>query len=193
MRRLELLLFAGEATQATSETVVVMVPSDERPLRGDAGRIDWRLDGRLSEQLQFGFASGVLGEAVLLPASLPLFASRVLMVGVGTRRRLDLEEGRPLMHAMRGAADRLISLRSGSALLAGSGSVDYDLDAYSLLRGLTHSLHAAPEPAQLRIILPRAETREAALRAGLAELAPSTRELGIKVEVRRIQNGGGQV
>ena len=56
MRRLELSLFADEVTEVPSETVVVLVPTDERPLRGDAARIDWRLDGQLSELLRLGYA-----------------------------------------------------------------------------------------------------------------------------------------
>ncbi|MCE2390073.1 MAG: hypothetical protein J4G09_01150 [Proteobacteria bacterium] len=185
MRRLELSLFADEVTEVPSETVVVLVPTDERPLRGDAARIDWRLDGQLSELLRLGYASGESGEAVLVPADLPLYAYRVLMVGVGARRKLDIEEGRPLLRAMHSAVSRLISLRSSSGLIAACESVDYALDSVSLLRGLIDGLRLSPEDSVLRIRLPGAERIGKALRGALVELEQFAHEAEVEVVVRR--------
>jgi hypothetical protein len=180
--RLQLSLFPGAVTEAPADTIVVLVPQDERPLRGDAGRIDWRLCGRISEQLSSGYVSGVAGETVLLPAGRPLRAPRLLLVGVGPSRRLM--QGRPLLRAMRVAADRLLSLRSPAALLACPGSIDFEADSGSLLRGLVHGLQSAPEDSLLQVVLPSAEQTEKALLAALSEVVPGAQGWGIDIDVR---------
>ena len=182
MSRLQLSLFPGAVPEAPADTVVVLVPQDERPLRGDAGRVDWRLCGRISEQLSSGYASGVAGETVLLPAGRPLRAPRLLLVGVGPSRRLM--QGRPLLRAMRVAADRLLALRSPAALLAWPGSIDFEADASSLLRGLVHGLQTAPEDSVLHVILPSAEQSEKALLAALSDVVPGAHGWGIDVDVQ---------
>jgi hypothetical protein len=179
--RLQLSLFAGQVTDAPADTIVALVPQDERPLRGDAGRVDWRLCGRISEQLVKGYVSGVPGEAVLLPAGKPLRSDRLLLVGVGPRSRIL--QGRPLLRAMRVVADRLLSLRSRSALLAWPGSIDFEADAANLLRGLVHGLQAAPEGSVLHVILPSAEQAEKALLAALSDVVPGAHAWGIDVDV----------
>ena len=182
MSRLQLSLFPGPVTDAPADTIVALVPQDERPLRGDAGRVDWRLCGRISDQLSSGYVSGAAGETVLLPAGRPLRAARLLLVGVGPSRRLM--QGRPLLRAMRVAADRLLSLRCPAALLAWPGSIDFAADASSLLRGLVHGLQTAPEDSVLHVILPSAEQAEKALLAALSDVVPGAHGWGIEVEVQ---------
>jgi hypothetical protein len=185
MSRLEISLYPGPVTEAPADTIIALVPSDERPLGGDAGRIDWRLCGRISEQLSSGYATGALGEAVLLPAGRPLNAARLLLVGLGERAQLP--EGRPLLRAMRCAADKLVALRSSSGLLAWPRSVSFDADAVSLLRGLVHGLQGAPEDAVLHIVLPAAEECEKALLAALSEVVPGAHSWGIAIDVNWIE------
>jgi len=60
---------------ANVELCVCPIWSDERPVRGFAGLIDWRLGGRLSGLLKSGFVTGELGEASSYRAS-PTFPSR---------------------------------------------------------------------------------------------------------------------
>jgi hypothetical protein len=57
--------------------------SDERPVRGFAGLLDWRLGGRLSALLACGFATGAAGEALLVPGKPHLPYEKV----GGVRRR----------------------------------------------------------------------------------------------------------
>jgi hypothetical protein len=163
-----------------ADTLLVPVPEDERPLRGDAGWVDWRLCGGLSEQLRSGYASGRLGEAVLLPAGPALRAGRVLMLGVGPASEIA---GRPLLQAMRAATQRLLSLRSRSAGLACPGSVDFELDAVSLLQGLVHGLAAAPSPSTLSLVVSAGEGREKSLLSVLSEIVPTAQSWGISVDL----------
>ena len=64
MSRLELSLFPGSVAEAPANTILALIPEDERPLRGDAGLVDWRLCGLISKHLRSGYVTGQLGEAV---------------------------------------------------------------------------------------------------------------------------------
>ena len=53
--------------RSRADVVAVPVFSGERPLRGDAGRLDWRLCGKLSALVAEERLSGQPGDAVLSP------------------------------------------------------------------------------------------------------------------------------
>ena len=59
--------------------------SAERPLRGGAARLDWRLCGLFSDQIRDEFFLGERGEALLVPTTGALYAPRALLVGLGPR------------------------------------------------------------------------------------------------------------
>lgn len=70
--------------QHPADVLCVGVFEDERPLRGSAGLLDWRLAGRLSRLIKAGRFSGASGESLLLPppgARLPF--KRLLLIGLG--------------------------------------------------------------------------------------------------------------
>ncbi|HEY5658955.1 MAG TPA: hypothetical protein VIY27_14295, partial [Myxococcota bacterium] len=50
-----------------ADVAVVALFRDERPLRGSASRIDWRMCGRLSQLLRDERFAGNPGEAALFP------------------------------------------------------------------------------------------------------------------------------
>src|SRR2546421_3459881 len=54
--------------QAAAESLCLFVTSDERPLTGLAGLVDWRLTARLSRLVRGGQLTGEAGEAGLPPA-----------------------------------------------------------------------------------------------------------------------------
>jgi hypothetical protein len=59
------------------------------PLRGHAGRADWRLCGRLSALIAAGRLSGARGEAVLIPATGGLRVPMLVALGAGARDGFD--------------------------------------------------------------------------------------------------------
>ncbi|HEY8038728.1 MAG TPA: M17 family peptidase N-terminal domain-containing protein [Polyangiaceae bacterium] len=71
--------------EASVEVCACTIWSDERPLRGFAGLLDWRLGGRLSALLKSGFVTGELGEVLLVPGKPHVPFEKVLVVGLGTR------------------------------------------------------------------------------------------------------------
>jgi len=70
---------------AGTEVLVAGITEDERPLRGLAGLLDFRLQGKLSKLLASGFISGRFGELLLLPGKPALAFDKLILVGLGSR------------------------------------------------------------------------------------------------------------
>jgi Cytosol aminopeptidase family, N-terminal domain len=66
----------------------LLIGSDVRPLRGAAGLVDWRFNGRLSACLRENRFQGHCGEKLLMPTT-RLCWRAVLAVGVGPSRGFD--------------------------------------------------------------------------------------------------------
>jgi hypothetical protein len=98
------------------DLVVAPIFEGERPLRGAAGRIDWRLCGRLSHLCAAGRLSGGLDSAVLILAGGGVRAPRVLGVGLGRREDLDAARWRNWVGAVLDRAAGLPARRWGGAL-----------------------------------------------------------------------------
>jgi hypothetical protein len=66
------------------DALVVTFFRDERPLRGAAGLVDWRLCGRLSRLIKQGRMRGERGETLLMPPGRRLPFRRLILFGLGT-------------------------------------------------------------------------------------------------------------
>jgi hypothetical protein len=75
--------------EANVELCLCGIWKDERPMRGLAGLIDWRLGGRLSDLLKTGFATGERGESLLLPGRPHVSFDKILVIGLGLRSDFD--------------------------------------------------------------------------------------------------------
>jgi hypothetical protein len=69
--------------ESSRDCLVLPVFKDDRPLRGAAGLVDWRLCGRLSRLLKSQRASGDAGETMMLPPGRRLRWKRVMWFGLG--------------------------------------------------------------------------------------------------------------
>jgi hypothetical protein len=65
------------------DCLVLPVFKDDRPLRGAAGLVDWRLCGKLSRLLRDQRASADAGETMMLPPGRRLQFTRILWFGLG--------------------------------------------------------------------------------------------------------------
>jgi hypothetical protein len=68
---------------AGTEVLVASLVADERPPRGVTGLVDWRLAGRISALIGTGFATGALGEVVLVPGKPKLPFDKLVLFGIG--------------------------------------------------------------------------------------------------------------
>jgi hypothetical protein len=86
---LQLEVLSTPLEQADADVLLAGFFASDRPLRGGAGRADWRLCGLISQLVQEGRIAGEEGEAALLPAG-PVFSSpRLLLVGCGSSQGFD--------------------------------------------------------------------------------------------------------
>jgi len=72
-----------------AEVIVLPFFSDERPLSGAAGLIDWRLCGALSRKLMAGYLDGGFGEKALLTNPGKLKSEGLLLLGLGDSSAFD--------------------------------------------------------------------------------------------------------
>jgi hypothetical protein len=77
--------------EANVELCACAIWSDERPMRGLGGLLDWRLGGRLTALLRSGFLRGDLGESLIIPGKPHVPFEKVLVVGLGPRAAFDDE------------------------------------------------------------------------------------------------------
>ena len=78
--------------EVAAEAIALGVFSDERPLRGAAGLVDWRLNGVVTRWIAQQRFAGAPGEKILYPDRGRLSFGRVLLCGLGPRAGWD-EEG----------------------------------------------------------------------------------------------------
>lgn len=154
--QLELETAAFEA--ARGDAAFVCFFEDERPLRGSAGRADWRLCGWLSTLIAQGRLTGARGEAVLVPTGGGLRAP--ILIGLGVGRRSDFDE-RVWAQAVREVARRSLLLSARSVALAlppASQTLGLRQRVEGLVRGAAAALAEKPGELRLRLV---AEPEEA--------------------------------
>jgi hypothetical protein len=74
---------------AGSEVLVCALFADQRPPRGVAGLVDWRMAGRLARLMREGTLCGELGETVLVPGKPRVPFEKVLLFGAGELAAFD--------------------------------------------------------------------------------------------------------
>jgi hypothetical protein len=62
---------------------------DERPLRGPAGLLDWRLNGAISREIIGGRITGRFRETVIMPSHGRIHSPKILLIGLGPARRIS--------------------------------------------------------------------------------------------------------
>lgn len=100
--------------EISAEVVACGVFRDERPFRGMAGLLDWRLAGRLSRLARQGFLVGEVGELLAVPVRSRLSFDKLLIFGLGPR---DAFGDRSYQQVLDRAVDALRGLHVKRAVL----------------------------------------------------------------------------
>jgi hypothetical protein len=177
MNRLEVKLFSGPVHRAPGDAMLVPLPEDERPLRGDAGIADWRLVGTISDLVASGFCSGRLGEATLVPAGGRLAAERILLFGVGPVAGMH---GRGLERALTFAGVKLLGIRARAAVLALPEGLEVATEARTLLLGLGRALGVVHGGGRLTLVVPNAAHHGRVFRAVWPEALGDLHACGVE-------------
>ena len=170
---------AGRARRAGR--LVAPFFADDRPLRGAAGRVDWRLCGLLATRSSRGRLPSELGEAVLCPSGGRLRAPRACSSG-SARARARLRElraaGAEPRQTRRGAARRRRRVRASRPRRARASCPSC---AAALLIGAAEALARAPRAAAPAAGARRA-TRSGARRAARAADRAGRRPRDLRIE-----------
>jgi Cytosol aminopeptidase family, N-terminal domain len=148
--------------KAAVELVVVTFFENDRPLRGETGRVDWRLCGMLSDLLARGALRGSAGEAALIPTFGRLRAPRVLVLGLGSATGFGALEVKSMARA---AVRRCAGLRVRSVALAlpghWTGLLPVGPCAAAVLRGTVVGLEETGVGLRMRLVVPEGSAARA--------------------------------
>ncbi len=123
---MQILVDTRDVTSIPTELIVLWHFSDERPLRGTSGLIDWKLDGRISRLIMDGRITGEWQEKVMLGSFNPLADKRLVLIGLGPQE--DFNPGR-IRDAGRLAVRTAVKLGVDSASITLPGIIDGDIVA----------------------------------------------------------------
>ncbi len=101
--------------EVPSQLALVTAFQDVRPLKGRAGLVDWRLNGKLSHLIQKSKFSGDRGESLLMPTRGRIDSRELLLLGVGPRRALSEAEIPSLLTLI---VEKIVHKKSGSFSLS---------------------------------------------------------------------------
>lgn len=101
-----------------ADALVLPFFAEERPLRGPAGMIDWRLRGQLSKLRLAGRLRGTAFERVLVPGKPLTSFDKVFLVGMGPEAELTPERAEAGCRVVLEMLDRCL-VRSAAIVLPG--------------------------------------------------------------------------
>ena len=156
--------------QAAAESLCLFVGSDERPLTGLAGLVDWRLTARLSRLLRGGQLTGEDGEAVLTSPGPRLAFRKMFLFGLGpaSQSEAQLQKSvalglRKLAHA--GVRDAALQLPSRLPAEVGVRTLIEEL------QGPGRAVVFAPEPQKMIAALSQVARGQARLEQRTVKVA----------------------
>ena len=113
---MEITVAGGGITAQAADTMVVEVYDDGR-LAAEAAAVDAAIGGAISQQIAAGVLTGRAGEVTVLPAGRRLKATRVVVLGLGTRDGVTADATRTRTRTGN-LARRLRDLNAGHVALA---------------------------------------------------------------------------
>lgn len=128
----------------------------ERPLRGAAGLVDWRLCGRLSRLQAAGRLTGEPGEITLLPPRPRLPFDKLLLLGLGAPESFDEAA---YAQALRSTFTALASMRTHSVAMALPGRTTGAIGPERAMTALLE-LGAAAEDQDELVLIEDAESQK---------------------------------
>jgi hypothetical protein len=147
---------------ASVELCACSIWSDERPVRGFAGLLDWRLGGRISALLKSGFFRGELGDALLVPGKPHLPFEKVLVIGLGERAAFGEDRFRQgVLHI----ASALEHLRIRRAVVELPGRTSGAIEPEPAITMALECVGASPEHDTWWLVEPAADQKRTELRA----------------------------
>lgn len=93
---MEIIVSPHEIDLQECDIIVSGFFSDERPLKGSAGLIDWRLNGRISRLLADKKIIGEWKETLLIPSNGRIIPKLILLFGFGSKKHYSYLRAREI-------------------------------------------------------------------------------------------------
>lgn len=139
------------------EALALPLFSDERPLRGALGLVDWRMCGFVSRLRGAGRLQGAWQETVLIPARPKLTMDKLFLFGVGASAELDATRVRAAVDHM---LDTLAKARVRTTALALPGRAVGCLPADKAMEAFIAASAQRDEHDELILLEPPEAQRE---------------------------------
>lgn len=132
------------ADKLETDVVVLLFFSDERPLKGASGLIDWRLNGGISRLIETRRITGDKGETTLIAPQGRIRGEKIMLIGLGSSSQikpLDIERTAIMI------LEKLIKIGARKVTIAAPpkrfSTMDSEKAIASLVKGMMYSGNAA--------------------------------------------------
>lgn len=151
-----------------SDTLVLSIFKDEKPLKGANGLVDWRLCGKISKLFMDKTLTGEYKECALYLSSRRMMAAKIFIVGLGESKEFNEERLNDVSHFI---AQKLQSINVKQVSLAIPGSSyfpqDYSKSAQTIITAFADSYEK--KSSFLEMIIFETEKRIAKVYEGAKE------------------------
>lgn len=134
-----------------SDLALVLAYEDERPLKGQTGLIDWRLNGKVSKLILDKRFDGKFGDALLMPSEGRAHANELVVLGLGHKSQLD-EARTP--RVIQYIIETLLKKKARSFALSLSDLVSDKFEWRNTVRTFISALSGREEDFQITLIEP---------------------------------------
>jgi hypothetical protein len=191
--QLEMELACEPVERVAAELAVAFRFDEDRPLRGPAGRADWRLCGDLSRftagaDAHPGTGTDASGaaRALLVPTEGRLRAERLLLLCLGSGARFAADD---CARAVREAARRALDLHARSLAMGPPGHwldrIPVGIGAQACVRGAVAALEGTRSSLEIRLVVP--PEHAARVIRGLEAAAADMRDRGVSIALPRAE------
>jgi len=138
--------------EVDSQVALILSYSDIRPLRGQAGLVDWRLNGFLSKLIVSDRFGGRMGEALLMPSQGRLGPKELMILGLGDQGALREEDYPKLVTLI---LEKLLLKKNPSISLSLSDLASGMFEWRNAVRLFMSMLSGREEDYQINLVEPR--------------------------------------
>jgi len=149
---LTLKITSDSLDETETQLALILAYQNIRPLRGQAGLVDWRLNGYLSTLIMKHRFDGNLGEALLMPAQGRLAARELMLLGLGDSKGIH-EQDFPKFVSM--ILEKILQKKETSVSLSLSDLAQGMFEWRNTVRLFVSMLSGREEHYQVSLIEPR--------------------------------------
>ncbi len=155
---IELTLTSKTIDEIPAQLALITTYEDVRPLKGSAGLVDWRLNGKLSRLFIQNKMKGSKGEALLMPARGRIDSQELLVLGMGPRVNIQDADTPQIINSI---VEKLLMKRANSFCLSFSDLIPGMFEWRNALRLFVSMLSGRNEDMNVTLVEERSYIEDA--------------------------------